>query len=113
MTDVRPYRLLVTVQGYRPTRRYYNRKRPYTAIERCVYGFVAWTPEQHYREARLPNGGSFLFPGIHAARAEAFAYLARPNVRQVSIRTDQDRTVYLYNRYDDGRISGYAPGDDA
>ena len=112
MSDATPIRLLVTVQGYRPTRRYYERKRPYTAVERCVYGFVAWTPEQHYNEARLPCAGSFLFPGVHAARAEAMRYLERPNVQQVSVRTNQDRTVYLFKRHADGRITGYTPDQD-
>ena len=70
-------------------------------------GYMGWTPEQYYREARLPGAGSFLFPGLIAVRAAAMAYLALPNVHQLAIKNNQDRTVYRYFKHADGRITGY------
>lgn len=99
----RPYRIVVFALV---TRNVGRGKRQKSVSCRC--GFVAWTPEQHYQEARLPGAGSFCWPGIHAARAEALRQLSEPTVCQVSIRTNQDRPVYRYFKHTDGTITGYA-----
>jgi hypothetical protein len=98
-----PYRLIVFAKKFYPIKR----RKHVTEIALQEYAFMAWTPHQHYPEARLPSAGSFLFPGMHAARAEAMNYLTRPDVKQVSVRTDQDREVYRYFRHADGRVTGY------
>ena len=71
-------------------------------------GYQLWTPEQHFSEGRLPGAGSFLFPGIHAARRAALDTFLRPDTVQVQVRTNQDRTVYLWNKWRDGSITGYS-----
>jgi hypothetical protein len=75
MTTRTPYRLMVGLAGRQA-------------------GFMGWTREQVYPEARLPSAGSFLYPGLHAVRRAALAYLADPTVGQVQVRTDQDRHVW-------------------
>jgi hypothetical protein len=75
------------------------------------YAYEAWNPVQHYNEARLPSTGSFLYPGIVAVRKAAMEFLALPETRQVSIRTNQDRHVYRYCKHPDGKITGYMDGD--
>lgn len=90
------------------SRNTHAQQRPYRI---SVFGsrgaYAGWTPVQHYREARLPSSGSFLYPGIHAVRRAAMEYLALPETQQVSIRTNQDRQVYRFFKHVDGRISGY------
>lgn len=76
------------------------------------YAYHGWTSTQHYIEARLPNAGSFLFPGLYAVRRAAMEYLALPETHQVQIRTNQDRKLYLWNKHADGTISGYRPEND-
>jgi len=77
------------------------------------YGYVGWNPDECARlmfdPGRLQGDGTFCWPGIHAARAAAMAELAKPEIHQVSVRTNQDRCVYLFNKHSDGRISGYVP----
>jgi hypothetical protein len=69
---------------------------------------MGWTPVQVFdRGARLPNAGSFLYPGIVAVRKAAMEYLSNPNVHQVSVRTDQDKQVYRYFKQADGQITCY------
>ena len=75
------------------------------------YGYMGWTPHQAYREARLPGAGSFLYPGLHAAYQAAQAYLALPETHQVSIRTNQDRSVYRYFKDSAGHVTGYGDTD--
>lgn len=87
----RPYRIVVFTSGF---------------------AYFGWTPRQHYREARLPSAGSFLFPGMFAVRRAAMEYLALPDTRQVQIRTNQDRRVWLFNKQPDGRITGYCNRED-
>ena len=100
----KPYRLNVFANGFRPGRR----RRTYSEIFPCSYGFMGWTPVQVFdRGARLPNAGSFLYPGIVAVRKAAMEYLSNPNVHQVSVRTDQDKQVYRYFKQADGQITGY------
>ena len=108
-----PYRICVSAVGFRRGRLYKGRgpthKGAYSAITPAAYGYVAWNPDHTVETSRLPSSGTFLWPGLHAVRAAAYAELQRAVVQQVSIRTNQDRTVYMYNKYADGRIRGYAP----
>jgi hypothetical protein len=101
-----PYRVNVFARGFRPVGKP-SKKNGYTKIALSEYGFQLWTEVQAYREARLPSAGSFLFPGLHAVRQAALDALAKPNVYQVQIKTNQDRTVYLWNKHRDGRVTGY------
>jgi hypothetical protein len=101
-----PYRIVVFASKYVPSKRQPKRAR-YTAIERIDYAFMGWTETQVYQEARLPSAGSFLFPGLFAVRRAAMNALSLPETQQVSIRTNQDKSVYRYFKHSDGRISGY------
>jgi hypothetical protein len=113
VTDVREpetrtlYRLVIITDRYRPVREY----KRWTKIECTSVCWMGWTPTQAYREARLPGAGSFLYPGIHAVRRAAMEAFSQPGVRQVSVRTNQDKSVYLFNRHADGKITGYRPED--
>jgi hypothetical protein len=86
-----------------------KRSKKYTELVQRSYAFDAWREEQSYQEARLPGAGSFLYPGIFAVRTAALQFLAQPEVHQVSIRTNQDKKVYLFNKHADGSVSGYRP----
>ncbi len=99
-----PYRLMASGTSLRTTGRG-KRKR----AQLVGWGIMGWTTEQPYNEARLPGAGSFLFPGLHAVRQAAMDYLNRPNIQQVAIRTNQDRSLYIFNKYADGSIHGYRP----
>ncbi len=101
-----PYRVIVCQQVSKTTGR--GPKRKTTMIGSA---FVAWNPDASIEPGRLANSGSFLWPGIHAARAVAMDYLTQlgTTYHQVQVRTNQDRTVYLWNKSSDGRITGYAP----
>lgn len=99
----RPYRIQVFATGLTAGKRH----KRFTQLVVWEYGYDAWNPEQSYQEARLPSAGSFLYPGIFAVRQAAMEFLARPETRQVAIRTNQDKRVYTYNKHDDGRITGY------
>ena len=103
-----PYRLVIFASRYAPKKKL----KRHTVIERIQYGYDGWTPVQYYREARLPSAGSFLYPGMHAVRRAAMEALAIPNVTQVSVRTNQDKKVYIFNKNSDGRITGYVPDND-
>lgn len=104
----KPYRLVIFAARY-VTKRERIRPAPHVTIELQHFGYDGWNPIQHYNEARLPGAGSFLYPGLHAVRKAAMDALALPGVHQVSIRTNQDRRVYLFNKHADGRITGYRP----
>jgi hypothetical protein len=104
--EARPYRIAVfgtttKVSGH-------GKRQRTTTIG---YGFFAWTPEQHFSEARLPSAGSFLFPGLFTVRAAAMDYFNDPAVHQVQVRNNQDRKLYLWNRQHDGTIRGYRPAE--
>lgn len=99
----KPYRVNVFATKLVAGRRY----KSYTVLELCHYGYSLWNPEQNYQEARLPSAGSFLFPGIHRVRDAAIAALALPGTHQVSIRTNQDQRVYVFNKDVNGHVSGY------
>jgi hypothetical protein len=100
-----PYRLVIFADKWRIVKRY----KRYTAIERTSMAWMGWTPEQYYREARLPSAGSFLFAGMHVVRRAAMTAFNDSNVRQIQVRTNQDQKVYLWNRHCDGQITGYRP----
>lgn len=99
-----PYRVVVFIQGTRTTGRGLKRKTVPTGS-----AFVAWNPDHTVESARLPGSGSFLWLGIHAARAVAMHYMTMlgNTYHQVSVRTNQDREVYRYFKHADGTISGY------
>ena len=69
---------------------------------------MGWTEQQSFQEARLPSAGSFLYPALHAVYRAAHDYLVLPTTQQVSIRTNQDQSVYRYFKHADGTITGYA-----
>lgn len=100
----RPYRVVVFAEE---TQVVGKGKRARTV--RSTYAYMGWTEAQYYSEARLPSAGSFLFPGLHAVHRAAMDYLAIPETVQVSVRTDQDRKVYVYFKNQDGTVSGYRP----
>lgn len=106
-----PYRLIVSARGYRRGRVYKGRgplhKGAYTRIEPCAYAYLAWTPNQVAEPWRLTGGGTFLFAGLHVVRSEALRLLALSATEQVSIRTNQDHTVYRFVKRADGSIIGY------
>lgn len=60
--------------------------------------YCLWNPVQHYKEARLPSAGSFLFPGLHAIRRAVEAVVSDPSVTQVSVRTNQDKPIARWTR---------------
>jgi hypothetical protein len=103
----KPYRLVVCCRGYRAGRKY----KRHTEIVPTGYAFMGWTPVQSYQEARLPSDGSFLYPGIVEVRRAAMEYLARPEVHQVQVKTNQDASIYIWNKHADGRITGYLTKD--
>jgi hypothetical protein len=100
METRRPCRIVVFASGPLATTK---RRKP----RATGYAYIGWREHQAYSEARLPGAGSFLFPGLHAVRRAALAYLALPETHQVSIRTNQDRSIYRYFKASDGHISGY------
>lgn len=72
-------------------------------------GWVAWNPNltDHWaHQGRLPSSGSFAWLGEAAARQAALAAFADERVTQVQIRTEQDRTLIVFNRHGD-KITHY------
>ena len=92
----RPYRLVVSATG--PIGR---RKKP------VDYGYILWNPDHTLAAGRLVGSGCFIWPGLIAAIRRARMELDRPEVRQVSVRTDQDRHIGRFVKHTDGRIVGY------
>src|SRR5574342_1236987 len=74
------------------------------------YGYQVWTPALRRAgdEGRLLGSGTFGFDGFIRARAAALAEFRHPEIQQVQVRTNQDRTGMVWNRHEDGRISGYS-----
>ena len=97
VTYKKPYRLVISASRYIAVRERV-RPAPHTVIARQDYAYMGWTATQSYQEARLPSAGSFLYPGIHAVRRAAMAVLALPSTRSVSVRTNQDHRIYLFNK---------------
>lgn len=99
-----PYQVIVFQQGTRTTGRGKARRTVPTGS-----AFVAWNPSNECEAPAREGYGSFLWPGLRAARAVAMDYLTRLGCvyHQVSIRTNQDREVYRYFKHADGRITGY------
>lgn len=87
---------------------------PYRVIVATAAGaFVAWTPDQTADPARLQGSGALLFAGIVRAIAAARYHLRGADVRQVQIRTNQDRKVLVYNRRPDGTFTHYRADGEA
>ena len=101
----KPYRLVVCADRFRPVKRL----KRMTMIEKTTVAWFSWTPEQFYQEARLPGAGSFFYPGLFAVREAAMDAFKDSSVRQVQVRTNQDKKLWLWNRHSDGTISGYNP----
>lgn len=108
-----PYRLIVFAHGWQHTKPRRTRKTSawgvQCALVRQGYAFMGWHAEQDpiVDASRLPGAGSFCYPGLHAVQRAAAEYLARPDVDQVSVRTNQDRQVWHYFKQADGRVRGY------
>jgi hypothetical protein len=108
MALVRPYRVIVFTQSQHTTGK---GKRQRTRTIGSAY--VSWSPFQRCgQEARLPDAGSFLYPGFLRAQEAAKLALRLPGTHQVSVRTDQDTPVYRYFKHADGTVTGYADGRD-
>jgi len=111
MINIRqPFRVLVSQRGWCKGRTYAGRgpqhKGAKSVIEPVIWGFVAWTADttaEPWRE----GFGSFLFGDIHKTREAISRYLADARTTQISVRTNQDRTLFVYNRHADGRITSY------
>jgi hypothetical protein len=115
MTDHRrPYCLNVFGNGFRPGRRVKAGKNhgAYTEIIPCGWGIQGWNPDNRHEPGRLPNSGCFTWLGIVAVRKAAMECLARPNVTQVSVRTNQSKQLYRWFKQPDGRITGYGGNGD-
>lgn len=54
----------------------------------------------------------FLFPAIRAI-VKAREYLQFSDIRQVQIRTNQDRKILIYNKHADGTITHYRADGEA
>ena len=80
-----------------------RRKKP------VAYGYQVWSPVQlqSFGEGRLPGAGTFFFAGFLQARQAARKAFDNPAIHQTQIRTNQDRTVFVWNRQTDGRVTGY------
>ena len=111
MNNVRqPFRVVVSCAGWQRGRTYNGRgpqhKGAYSAIAPTTYAYIYWTPDttaEPWRE----GFGSFGLAGIHRTRAAVLEVLADPRTRQVSIRTNQDRTWFVINKHEDGRVTSY------
>jgi hypothetical protein len=101
-----PYRVIVFGTS---TRTIGRGKRQRT--ETRGYAFHGWTPDQSAEPSRMPGSGTFCYAGAIRAIVAARAYLARPGINQVQIRTNQDHTVLVYNKQPDGSIVHYAAGE--
>lgn len=104
------YQLHVFGHGYRAVRQVKASKShgTYTAIEPSTWGIQGWNPRNEHEPGRLPESGSFTWVGIVAVRHAAMEYLARPNVTQVQVLTNQSRKLYIWNRHGE-KITGYMP----
>ena len=92
----RPYRLVVFATG-----QIGRKKKPRD------YGYILWNPDYTLVAGRLVGSGCFAWPGLIAAIRRARMELSRPEVRQVSVRTDQDRYVGRFVKHTDGTVVGY------
>ena len=91
----RPYRLIVSATG-----QIGRHKKPRD------YGYILCNPDHTLAAGRLVGSGCFVWPGLIAAIRRARMELERPEVRQVSVRTEQDRAVGRLIKWADGRITG-------
>lgn len=104
LQEHKPYRIVVFASGLRRGRA----RRQFTELIPYDYAYVLWNPDQPYGlQARLSGAGCFEWPGMWAAKRAVDRVLADTYVRQVSVRTNQDKQVYRYFRHSDGRITGY------
>ena len=99
----RAYTIHVFGEKFVPVRRL----KKMTTIARQGWGILGWNPENAHEPGRLPGSGSFTWIGCRAARRAALEFLAQPEVSQVQIRTNQDRTIYVWNKQSNGRLTGY------
>lgn len=97
-----PYRVFASGTSYRVVGRGNRRHQ-----EPRGYAYVVWNPDSTVEPSRLPGSGTFLWPGLHAARRAALAQFDDQAVHQVSVRTNQDRTVYIWNRNRHGVVTGH------
>jgi hypothetical protein len=63
------------------------------------FGYVLWNPcEQTAERAGRSGFGSFEWYGLAVTRRAALDALAQPGIEQVSIRTNQDRSIATLHR---------------
>ena len=72
------------------------------------YAVVLWNPDNTFEPSRLKDSGTFQWNGLHAVRRAAIEAFQDSAIHQVSIRTNRDRALYIFNRRHDGTIKGYA-----
>lgn len=97
----KPYRVIAAATGSRTIGRGKRRR-----TEQTSYGYVLWTADTSAEPWR-EGYGSFCFSGLHRVRAAALSELQKPEVHQVQVRTNQDRTLYVWNKHSNGQITGY------
>lgn len=93
MLGLTPYRVIVFCKGNSLLVKAKPRKN--AKPQPTGYAFQAWNPVTTAEPERA-GYGTFLFPGLHAARTTAIMYLAEPETEQVSVRTNQDQEIYHF-----------------
>ena len=106
-----PYRIVVCARRVIPGRELRGRgprqRGALTRIEVAQVAWIGWHADHTVEPGRLAGSGSFCFPGIRTAYTAVRRYLEEPGVHQVQLRTNQDRTLYVWHR-NGGRVTWYA-----
>jgi len=105
-TKVTHYTLVIAGSSWRAGKPR-GRKATYTPITRVRSAWQGWTADQSAEPWRLAGAGTFVFNGGLRAVQAARAALRQANVDQVQIRTNQGRSVLVYNKRADGTIYAY------
>lgn len=101
-TSIHPFR--ITVFG---TAEVIKGKGKRAHVERQGFGYDLWNPDQETSEkAGRPGFGSFYWYGLGITRRAALDALMQPGIDQVSIRTNQDRTIATLYRSEWARYVG-------
>jgi len=108
MANVTPYTLVIAGSHWQAGK---TRKNGFTPITRARSAWQGWTADQSAEAGRLAGSGSFVYNGALRAVQAARAYLRQANVDQVQIRTNQSRTILVYNKRANGTITFYDARD--
>lgn len=110
---ITPYRLVVTFHAWRQLGIRKGRadgRGMHCRVEPTIAGYIYWTPNTVAEPAREGYGCFLLYGGLRAV-ATVRRIFRDHRVRQVSLRTNQDRTLLVYNRQADGRVTHYYAGE--